>query len=66
MHCPDPNNPFGFDPDNFNMTLRVIRCLNDEQSVTILKDMQTKVMQMQSHPNILRNYIMAMVPQDNE
>ena len=39
VHCPDPNNPFGFEPFNFYLTLRVIRCLNDPQSIAILKHM---------------------------
>ena len=30
----------GFDPDKFNLTLRVIRCLNDNESIEILKTMQ--------------------------
>ena len=56
-------NPLGF-PSTQNLTLRVIRCLNDAQSIEILKKMQANVVGLKQHPNLVRFYIMALVPED--
>jgi hypothetical protein len=42
----------------------VIRSLNDDQSVEILKEMQNNVMKLKPHPYLVRFYIMALVPED--
>jgi hypothetical protein len=65
VHCPNKNNPFGFDPDKFNLTLRVIRCLNDNESIEILKSMQEKVVSLMQHPNLVRFYMMAIIAEDH-
>ena len=48
-----------------NLTLRVIRCLNDDESVEILKEMQNNVMRLRQHPNLVKFYVMALVPEDH-
>lgn len=50
----------GFDI-NQHQILRVIRCLNDAESIKILKEMQDCVMKLSPHPNITRVFIMAIV-----
>ena len=53
----------GFDI-NSRQTLRVIRCLNDKESIQVLKEMQQRVMVMKSHPNVTRVYVMAIVDEN--
>ena len=45
VFCPDENNLLGVSMAT-NLTLRVIRCLNDDESVEILKEMQNNVMRL--------------------
>jgi hypothetical protein len=48
VHCPEDSNPLGISAQT-NLTLRVIRCLNDQESVSILKQMQDQVINLQGH-----------------
>lgn len=50
---------------NERFTMRVIRCLNDEESVKILKEMQQRVMSIKPHSNIARTFVMAIVPENH-
>ena len=54
----------GFGP-NQKFTLRVIRCLNDRESINLLKEMQEIVMNMQSHPLLTRVFVMAVVNENH-
>lgn len=65
VHCPHEDNPFGFVPNKFNLTLRVIRCLNDPESIDILKAMQEKVVALPPHPNLIRFFIMAIIAENH-
>ena len=44
--------------------MRVIRCLNDPESIQILKDMQERVVNLNQHKNLVRSYVMALVAED--
>jgi hypothetical protein len=60
VFCPHFNNPLGVDP-SINLTLRVIRCLNDEESIQILRDMQNKVINHTPSIYLTKFYVMAMI-----